>query len=88
MDSSAFFSGQLAITGHMYSSDGWSHPRGTGLVGWTKSAGRSPVAYLQPGHGPAAYANASFRRLLSNAIGWVASPSAREWAKANPFSLR
>ncbi len=88
MDSSAFFSGQLAITGHMYSSDGWSHPAGTGLVGWVKAAGQSPIAYLQPGHGQAAYANASFRRLLSNAIGWVASADAREWAKANPFPLR
>ena len=87
MDSSAFFSGQLAITGHMYSSDGWSHPPGTGLVGWVKTAGRSPIAYLQPGHGPAAYANASFRKLLSNAIGWAASADAREWAKANPFPL-
>jgi uncharacterized protein len=87
MDSSAFFSGQLAITGHMYSSDGWSHPPGTGLVGWVKPAGRSPIAYLQPGHGPAAYGNASFRRLLSNAIGWVASPEARDWASANPFPL-
>ena len=87
MDSSAFFSGQLAITGHMYSSDGWSHPAGTGLVGWVKTAGQSPIAYLQPGHGPAAYANASFRKLLSNAIGWAASADAREWAKANPFPL-
>jgi type 1 glutamine amidotransferase len=87
MDSSAFYSGELAITGHMYSSDGWSHPPGTGLVGWVKTAGQSPVAYLQPGHGPAAYANASFRTLMSNAIGWVASADAREWAKQNPFSL-
>lgn len=87
MDSSAFFSGQLAITGHMYSSEGWSHPSGTGLVGWVKTAGQSPIAYLQPGHGPAAYANAAFRALLSNAIGWVASDDAREWAKANPFPL-
>ena len=87
MDSSAFFSGQLAITGHMYSSDGWSHPAGTGLVGWVKTAGQSPIVYLQPGHGPAAYANASFRKLLSNAIGWVASTEAREWAKAHPFPL-
>ncbi|HEX9066962.1 MAG TPA: ThuA domain-containing protein [Streptosporangiaceae bacterium] len=88
MDSGAFFSGQLAITGHMYSSEGWSHPDGTGLVGWVKAAGRSPVAYLQPGHGPAAYANPGFRRLLSNAIGWAASAQARDWAAANPLPLR
>jgi len=79
--------GELAITGHMYSSDGWSHPPGTGLVGWVKTAGQSPVAYLQPGHGPAAYGNTAFRALLSNAIGWVASADAREWAKQNPFPL-
>jgi type 1 glutamine amidotransferase len=88
MDSGAFFSGELAITGHMYSSEGWSHPAGTGLVGWVKAAGQSPIAYLQSGHGPAAYGNASFRALLSNAIGWVASADARDWAKANPFPLR
>jgi uncharacterized protein len=87
MESSAFFSGQLAITGHMYSSEGWSHPPGSGLMGWVKVSGRSPVAYLQPGHGPAAYGNAGFRTLLSNAIGWVASDDAREWAAANPFPL-
>ena len=61
---------------------------GSGLVGWVKSSGRSPVAYLQPCHGPAAYANPGFRTLLSNAIGWVASDDARNWAKANPFPLR
>jgi hypothetical protein len=88
MDDSAFFSGELAIKGNLYSSDGWSHPAGTGLVGWVKSSGRSPVAYLQPGHGPASYANAAFRKLLSNAIGWVASPEAHAWAKDNPFPLR
>lgn len=87
MESSAFYSGQLAITGHMYSSEGWSHPPGAGLVGWVKTSGRSPVAYLQPGHGPAAYGNAGFRKLLSNAIGWVASDDAHEWATANPFPL-
>ncbi len=87
MESSAFYSGQLAISGHMYSSEGWSHPPGAGLVGWVKTSGRSPVAYLQPGHGPAAYGNAGFRKLLSNAIGWVASDDARKWATANPSPL-
>lgn len=86
-DSSAFFSGQLAITGHMYSSDGWSHPSSAGLVGWVKTSGRSPVAYLQPGHGPAAYENVGFRKLVSNAINWVASDEAHESAQANPFAL-
>ncbi len=45
-----------------------------------KHAGNAPVAYLQFGDGPDTYADASFRRVLSNAIGWAASPSARQWA--------
>ena len=87
MESSAFFSGQLAVMGELYSSEGWSHPRGSGVIGWVKTAGKSPVAYLQPGHGPSAYGNAGFRQLLSNAIGWVASVDAHAWAEARPFPL-
>jgi type 1 glutamine amidotransferase len=83
----AFFSGELAMRNQMYSREGWSHPPGAGLVGWVKTAGRSPVAYLQPGHGPAAYANAGYRRLVANAIGWVASAQARDWARENPSLL-
>ncbi|HLI44332.1 MAG TPA: ThuA domain-containing protein [Acidimicrobiales bacterium] len=87
MDASRFFSGQLAVTGRLYSAEGWTHPPGTGLVGWVKAAGRSPVAYLQPGHGPAAYANAGFRRLVSNAISWAASPGAHAWAVEHRLPL-
>jgi uncharacterized protein len=80
MQAASFFSGEHAVRGRLYDSEGWTHPPGTGIVGWVKSAGRSPVAYLQPGHGPSAYANPGFRRLLGNAVGWVASPAAHAWA--------
>ncbi len=80
MRSACFFSGEHAIQGRLYDSEGWTHPDGTGIVGWVKTAGRSPVAYLQPGHGPAAYANPAFRRLLANAVDWVSSPEAHRWA--------
>lgn len=80
MHPASFFSGEHAIRGRLYESEGWTHPVGSGIVGWVKPAGRSPVAYLQPGHGPAAYANPGFRRLLGNAIGWCASPEAHRWA--------
>jgi uncharacterized protein len=76
----SFFSGEWAVRGRLYDSEGWTHPRGSGIVGWVKPAGRSPIAYLQSGHGPSAYANPAFRRLLSNAIDWVASPEAHRWA--------
>ncbi len=82
MHAESFFSGEAAIRGRLYESEGWTHPKGCGIVGWVKASGRSPVAYLQPGHGPAAYANRGFRRLLANAVGWVGSPEAHRWASS------
>ncbi|MGH7918730.1 MAG: ThuA domain-containing protein, partial [Candidatus Dormibacteraceae bacterium] len=80
MTSASFYSGEAAIRGRLYESEGWTHPQGSGIVGWVKPAGRSPVVYLQPGHGPAAYANPGFRRLLANAVAWASSPEAHRWA--------
>ncbi len=80
MKSKNFYSGELAIRGRMYESDGWTHPDGSGLVGWVKTAGSSPIAYLQSGHGPSAYANPGFRKLLANSIRWVSSPESHQWA--------
>jgi type 1 glutamine amidotransferase len=53
---------------------------GPDLVAWTTVAGRSPVGVIQPGDGPATFADASFRRLLANSLGWAASPDAHEHA--------
>jgi type 1 glutamine amidotransferase len=63
------------------------HPVGTDLVGWAKSAGASPVVYLLPGHGAPTMEHADYRRLLRNALGWVASPQAHEWARATPTPI-
>jgi type 1 glutamine amidotransferase len=87
MDSANFFSGELAMRDRLYENEGWSHPAGKGYMGWVKTAFASPIVYLQCGHGPAAYGNPGFRRLLSNAIDWVASPEAHEWARANRTDL-
>jgi trehalose utilization protein len=57
------------------------------VIGWVKSAGVSPIVYLQPGHGPSAYANAGFRRILSNAIAWVGSEEAHNWAAEHANAL-
>ena len=84
MHAASFYSGEHAVRGRLYESEGWTHPVGTGIVGWVKPAGQSPVAYLQPGHGPAAYANSGFRHLLANAVGWVASEEAHRWAADQP----
>ena len=74
-----FFSADAAIRGRINSRDGWTHPAGPDLIGWTHVVQRSPVVYLQPGDGPSSYADPNVRRLISNAIGFVAdgSPAAR-----------
>lgn len=68
-----FFSPDLAIRGRMHDRTGWTHPTGSDLVGWAKTAGASRVVYLQPGDGPAAYADPNYRRLVTNAIAWTAT---------------
>jgi hypothetical protein len=56
-----FYSAQAAVSGRMYDNAGWSHPPGSGLIGWTRRAINSPFVYLQPGDGPPAYENPHYR---------------------------
>ncbi len=58
----------------------WQHPPGSDLLVWANAAGRSPVVASDLGDGPSAYGNPDFRRLLGNALRWVASEPARSWA--------
>lgn len=66
-----FFSAAEAVAGRMFSNEGWAHPDGPDLIGWTKRARNSPLVYLQPGDGPATYADPNYRRLVLNAIRWA-----------------
>ncbi len=59
----------------------WSHPPGSDVVAWANAARKSPVVATDLGDGPDAYANPGFRRLLHNAVHWVASEEARAWAR-------
>jgi len=68
-----FYSTAEAMRGRTFSNDGWDHPDGSDLIGWTKRVGKSPIVYLQPGDGPSAYENPHVRRLIENAIRWVAA---------------
>jgi hypothetical protein len=52
------------------------------IIGWATSALHSPVVSLQPGDGPETFAHPAYRRLIGNALHWVASAEARTWAKA------
>lgn len=87
MSAEHFYSGELAIQGQLWTRDGWTHPRGSGVIGWVKTAGNSPIVYFQPGHGPSAYANPGFRRVLANAIAWVGSEEAHRWAAEHATAL-
>lgn len=49
-----------------------THPRSGKTLGWTRSEGKSRVVFLQPGHGPRAFADASYRRLLGRSLRWAA----------------
>jgi type 1 glutamine amidotransferase len=80
-DASNFSSTEEAGRSGKFTNTGWAHPKGSNLIAWVKNAGNSPVTYIQAGHGPTAFANPSYRRLLSNAIRWSISPGAREWAR-------
>lgn len=76
-----FYSATLAVKGQMNSNEGWDHAEGRNLIGWVKRYGNSPIVYLQCGDAPQAYENPAFKRLIENAIRWVASDEARGWAR-------
>lgn len=76
-----FYSAQHAVQGTLFSREHWQHPPACNLVGWAKHYGNSPIVYLQCGDSEAAYNNPMYRRLLNNAIEWVASDAAKAWAR-------
>jgi type 1 glutamine amidotransferase len=77
-----FYSAAAAVEGRMFSKDGWIHEDGSNLIGWVKRANKSPLVYLQPGDDKMTYDNQVYRRLVENAVRWVASPEAQAWSKA------
>ncbi len=51
------------------------HPNNMKYVAWINHCGNSDIAYIQLGHGPSAYSNPSFRKLIKQAIEWAANQS-------------
>jgi hypothetical protein len=47
------------------------HPKSGPVIGWAHQYAKARVVYIQLGHGSTAYANASYRHLLQNAIYWA-----------------
>ena len=67
-----FYSATNALNGEMNSNEGWEHPNGSNLVGWTKSYKKSAITYLQFGDGVKSYENKNVRMLIKRSINWVA----------------
>ncbi len=78
-----FSSADLALKGHLNARGDWTHPNGSNLVGWVKSAGNSPIVYLQFGDAPSTYEDPNYRQVLANAIRWACSEAAADWARRN-----
>ncbi|MDR6786245.1 type 1 glutamine amidotransferase [Pedobacter africanus] len=47
-----------------------SHPGSSRYIAWTNHYGNTDVLFIQPGHGPEAFANPNFRKLLQQGINW------------------
>jgi uncharacterized protein len=43
------------------------------IIGWTHQVKNSRVVYLLPGHGAPAFENPTYRRIIQNAVNWVAA---------------
>ena len=66
--------------------DGGLHG-GSSQMGWTTTAGSSPVVTLLMGDGPSTFAHPMFRLLLANSLEWVGSDQAAHDARENPFAI-
>ncbi|RVQ66563.1 ThuA domain-containing protein [Croceicoccus ponticola] len=67
-----FWSATHACEGRMYCRDDWAHPPGSNLAAWAKTVGDARLVYIQPGDGQGAYESPHYRKLVENAIRWVA----------------
>lgn len=76
-----FYSARRAVEGELNNREGWHHPAGSNLVAWVKHYRNSPIVYIQGGDDAEAYANEHYRTLIHNAVRWVASADAHQWAR-------
>lgn len=76
-----FYSATEAVSGRMHSRENWARTSGSALLGWARRYRNSPIVYLQMGDGPTAYNNPEYRKLIENAIRWVSSDAAHDWAQ-------
>ncbi|HZO85904.1 MAG TPA: ThuA domain-containing protein, partial [Verrucomicrobiae bacterium] len=51
-----------------------THPKSGKPLGWARTEGKSRVVFIQLGHGPEAFENSNYRKLVAQSIAWVAKP--------------
>ena len=51
-----------------------THPKSGKPLGWARTEGKSRVVFIQLGHGPEAFGDSNYRRLVAQSIAWVAKP--------------
>ena len=61
------------VVGEAEAPDCRDHPPASDLIAWATVAERSPVVYIQPGDSAVTFASDGYRRLIANALDWVAS---------------
>ena len=49
-----------------------THAKSGKPLGWSRTQGNSRVVYLQLGHGPEAFNNENYRKLVAQSIRWTA----------------
>ena len=76
-----FYSPLNYLKGKPNSNEGWHPADGSDVAVWIKREKNSPIVYIQPGHGPSAYDNPNYRRLLGNAVAWLTSAEAKAFAR-------
>ncbi len=55
-----------------------TQPKSGKPLAWTRTEGKSRVVYMQLGHGPSAFNNPNYRKLLAQSIQWAANRPATE----------
>lgn len=58
-----------------------THPKSAKPLGWFRFENKSRIVYLQPGHGPDAFRDANYARLLGQSIQFVARPRELLWTE-------
>ena len=64
--------GNLEVLPEIYPLLSTDHPKSNILIGWTLTKDKSKIVYIQPGHDKKSWENEDYRRLIKQAIQFVA----------------